>query len=71
MIAENAHPAPLQRFQERDTKTDEVRYASWYPDEVGGRTTWSLCAYTIRRGSYPQLMFASDDAEHLPWALTT
>ncbi|KAL2808582.1 hypothetical protein BJX63DRAFT_435948 [Aspergillus granulosus] len=65
------HPSPQQRFQEPGTDLGELRYASWYPEIVGGRHQWGLYAYTIRRSSYVQATFLCDDPAQLEWALAT
>ena len=68
-ILEDAHPHPDQQFQETGADAAEIRFASWYPEDVEGTTQWGLYAYTIRPGSYVQAAFLCDTADELDWAL--
>jgi hypothetical protein len=68
-ILHDVHPAPVSRFRERDGETGDLRYGSWYPEAHGERMQWGLLAYTIRRGTYVQVAFISDDSRDLSWAL--
>jgi hypothetical protein len=71
LILKDVHPAPESRFREQDDESNELRYASWYPEADGVRMQWGLCAYTIRRGSYVQIALLSDDSNDLVWAPET
>lgn len=85
-VLAEVNPDPLERFQESgpdpddpnpddpnpdDPDPDELRYASWYPETVDGRTQWALYGYAVRRGSYVQAAFFADDAAERDWALET
>jgi len=70
-IRADVNPHPTARFVEPGSEPGELRYASWYPEESGGRDQWSLYGYTVRRGSYVQLACIVDDPAERDWALET
>lgn len=70
-ILHDVHPSPQLRFREDGADTDELRYASWYPETDEGREQWGLYAYTVRPGVYVQTALLTDDPADLDWALTT
>ena len=73
-VLAEVNPDPVERFQEPDpdgSDPDELRYASWYPETVDGRTQYALYGYAVRRGSYVQAAFFADDAGERDWALET
>ncbi len=76
-VLAEVNPDPLERFQEGprpedpDPDPDELRYGSWYPETIDGRTQYALYGYVVRRGSYVQAAFFVDDASERDWALTT
>jgi hypothetical protein len=75
-VLAEVNPEPVERFEEIGHGEDgldenELRYASWYPDEVDGRRQWALYGYVVRRGSYVQSAFFSETPEDKDWALRT
>jgi hypothetical protein len=70
-VLAEVNPDPLERFEEIGTDEDELRYASWYPEEGDGARRWALYGYVVRRGSYVQSAFFVDDPSEREWALTT
>ena len=70
-VLAEVNPTPLERFEEIGTDSDELRYASWYPEQVDGRQQWALYGYVVRRGSYVQAAFFCDVAADREWALAT
>jgi hypothetical protein len=70
-VLSEVNPNPAERFEEAGTDEDELRYASWYSEEVDGHRQWALYCYVVRRGSYVQAAFFSDLAEDQAWALAT
>ena len=69
-VLAEVNPDPLERFTETD-QADELRYGSWYPETVDGRTQWALYGYVVRRGSYVQAAFFVDGPAERDWALAT
>jgi hypothetical protein len=70
-VLAEVNPNPTKRFDEGGADNDELRYASWYPEEIEGRAQWALYGYVVRRGSYVQAAFFSEREEDLDWALGT
>jgi hypothetical protein len=70
-VLAEVNPDPVERFEEIGSDEGELRYASWYPEEVDGHRQWALYGYVVRRGSYVQAAFFTDSAEDQEWALST
>jgi hypothetical protein len=75
-VKAEVNPRPVARFEEAGTDDGELRYASWYPEDMtdaGGRRRrqWALYGYVVRRGSYVQAAFFSDLEADQAWALET
>ena len=73
-VKAEVNPKPVARFEEIGTDAGELRYASWYPEDVpeeAGRRQWALYGYVVRRGSYVQAAFFSDLESDQAWALET
>jgi hypothetical protein len=70
-VLAEVNPDPLERFEEPGTDEGELRYASWYPEEVDGHRQWALYGYVVRRLSYVQAAFFSDRESDRGWALET
>lgn len=75
-VLAEVNPDPEERFEEigwdvNGPDEGELRYASWYPDEVDGRKRWALYGYIVRRGSYVQSAFFVDEPSQRDWALAT
>jgi hypothetical protein len=70
-VLAEVNPNPTERFEEIGTDEGELRYASWYPEDVDGGRRWALYGYVVRRGSYVQSAFFSPRAEDRDWALDT
>ena len=70
-VLAEVNPNPVERFDEPGSDAGELRYASWYPEDVDGRRQWSLYGYVMRRGSYVQAAFFSALEADRDWALTT
>jgi hypothetical protein len=70
-VLAEVNPDPVERFEEVGTDEGELRYASWYPEEVDGARRWALYGYVVRQGSYVQAAFFVDDPSERDWALAT
>ena len=70
-VLAEVNPNPTERFEEIGTDEGELRYASWYPEDIDGARRWALYGYVVRRGSYVQSAFFSERAEDRDWALST
>jgi hypothetical protein len=70
-VLAEVNPTPLERFEEVGLDAGELRYASWYPEEVDGRQQWALYGYVMRRGSYVQAALFSEVQADRDWALAT
>ncbi|HSP36627.1 MAG TPA: hypothetical protein VLR26_02615 [Frankiaceae bacterium] len=70
-VLAEVNPNPVERFEEVGADEGELRYASWYPEEVDGRAQWALYGYVVRRGFYVQAAFFCDRPEDKDWAVAT
>ena len=70
-IREDVNPSPLERFEEPGAGPGERRYASWYPERTEDGEQWGLYGYTVRRGSYVQIVLLGGSADDREWALAT
>lgn len=70
-VLAEVNPDPVERFEDIGTDEGELRYASWYPEDVDGRRQWALYGYVVRRGSYVQAAFFSNRESDKQWAVDT
>ena len=70
-VLAEVNPDPVERFEEIGTDEGELRYASWYPEDVDGRRQWALYGYIVRRGTYVQAALFADRESDKQWAVDT
>jgi hypothetical protein len=70
-IKEDVNPDPDWFTEEEGADSGELRYASWYSEQGEREPQYALYAYTVRRGSYVQAAFISNDPADRDWAIAT